>query len=1082
MLLAQAQSGTIVGTVADPAGAVVPGAQVTLRNEATGFQRVVETNASGDFVAYSIPTGAYTLAVEADGFQRLERSGVRLSAAATVEVPLELSLGNVTETVEVSGAAPLLETQDATVSNLVENEEIIDLPLNGRSFTQLVKLAPGAGTGSSGNLNDSVYAMRAPANITVNGSSAQNNSYLIDGIYNRMLWLNTLVIVPTIDAVQEFRVMTSNFNAEYGASAGAITVVQTKSGTNAIHGSLYEFLRNDALDANTFFSNRAGVDKPSFRRNEFGGSVGGPIVKDKLFYFGDYQGLRIRQPRPFTATIPTLAQRQWVQTGDFSGLAQTVHDPLNVVNGRRQAFPDNRIPVSRLDEPSVTLIGLLPTPNLGANQYVSNPKLSQDTDQFDARVDWNMGADDRLFVKYSFDDTVLDTPGTIPAPANSPIELGPWLSAQGGANSGTITPLRNQSFTIGYTNPLSPTTIFESHFGVVRWNQQITQAGSEFNSADQVGIPGINNVAQSGGLPGLNIAGGFSSIGHNTTFPEDSQSYSYQYDGNLTTIRGGHTIKLGAQFLNHTFDGFSAFPVRGNFGYNGQFTRQIGAGGSQTALADFALGAYDSLSRSILTGGGFRMRFWQFNWFAEDTWRVNNRLTLNLGVRYEIQAPPYDADDEWANFDVDAQRVIVANADGQNRALRSTDTNNLGPRVGLAYKINDKTIFRSGFGMSFVEPGQGGGQLYKNPPFFFAQQIVTDQNGVPERLTSDGVPAAVPPDLSDPRTIRGGLNAWDQNLELAQMLTWSGGIQRELGLDTLLDVSYVGTKGNRLIHTYNLNQTRPGPGAQALRRPYGSVLPNVTDINLRSNAFNSSYHSLQTKLRKRIGHGLTYQLSYTYSKFLSKGGNINGGGNGPPQDALCLDCEWGPAPDDVRHRAILSHLYQLPFGKGRKMAPGGVLGALVNDWDVTGIWTFETGRHFTPVMAASTSNSAGGSAQRPNLVGDPVLDPGERTIDRWFDTGLDSSGAPFLTPAQFTFGNTGRGILDGPGTFNVDLGIHRNFPVGEKFNINFRWEMFNAFNRANFNEPNAQIGGVNAGRVLGTGPARVMQAGLKLEF
>jgi hypothetical protein len=461
---------------------------------------------------------------------------------------------------------------------------------------------------------------------------------------------------------------------------------------------------------------------------------------------------------------------------------------------------------------------------------------------------------------------------------------------------------------------------------------------------------------------------------------------------------------------------------------------------------------------------------------------VNNRLTLNLGVRYEIQAPPFDADDEWANFDVDNQRVIVANADGQNRALRSTDTNNFGPRVGLAYKINDKTIFRSGFGMSFVEPGQGGGQLYKNPPFFFAQQIVTDQNGVPNRLTSDGVPAAVPPDLSDPRSITGGLNAWDQNLELAQMLTWSGGIQRELGLDTLLDVSYVGTKGNRLIHTYNLNQTRPGPGAQSLRRPYGGVLPNVTDINLRSNAFNSAYHSLQTKLRKRIGHGLTYQLSYTYSKFLSKGGNINGGGNGPPQNALCLDCEWGPAPDDVRHRAIISHLYQLPFGKGRKTAPGGVLGALVNDWDLTGIWTFETGRHFTPVMAASTSNSAGGSAQRPNLVGNPVLDPGERTIDRWFDTSLDSSGAPFLTPAQFTFGNTGRGILDGPGTFNVDLGVHRNFPFGERFNINFRWEMFNAFNRVNFNEPNAQIGGVNAGRVLGTGAARVMQFGLKLEF
>lgn len=1082
-LLGQAQSGTIVGTVTDPAGAAVPSANITLRNENTGFQRSVVTNTAGAYVAYSVPTGPYTITVEASGFQKLERRGVRLTAADTVTADLRLVLGSVSEKIEVTSAAPLLQTQSSAVSNLVENREIIDLPLNGRSFTQLIRLAPGAGTGSSGNLESSVYAMRAPANITVNGSTAQNNTYMIDGLLNRMLWLNTLVIVPTIDSIQEFRVMTSNYGAEYGASAGAVTVVQTKSGSNDLHGSAYEFLRNDRLDANTFFNNRGGLPKPSFRRNEFGFSVGGPIRHDKLFFFGDYQGLRVREPRPFTATVPGLAQRQWIRTGDFSGLGTPIYNPFSAAaDGRRAPFPDNRIPANMLDRAAVTLMDLLPAPNVGANQFRSNPRLSQRTDQFDVRVDYNLGADDRLFVKYSYDDTTLDTPGTMPAPANSSVPLGRWLSAQGGANSGTITPLRNQAVVLGYTNPLGASTIFEGHAGVVRWNQNIMQDGSELNSADALGIPGVNTNDKSGGLPGLAVAGGFSTIGHGTTFPEDSQTTSFQYDGNLTLIRGNHTVKFGAQYLRHSFNGFSAFPVRGTLNYNGQYTRQINTGGAQTALADFALGAMSGLTRSILTGGSFGMRFWQTGLFVEDSWRVNSRLTLNLGIRHELQAPPYDVHDEWANFDPGTGRLLLAGRDGASRTLRELDRDNLSPRAGLAWRITEKTVFRAGLGISYVEPGQGGGQLYKNPPFFFGQEIATDQNAPPVRLTSQGIPTPVPPDVSDPRTLTGNLNAWDMNLQEAQTISWSAGFQREIGFNTMLDLAYVGTKGNRLMSSYNINQSFPGPGAQGPRRPYFPTNPRLSNINYRTNAVNSRYHSLQTKVVKRYSQGLVFNLAYAYSKYLSNGGNINGGGNGPPQDARCIRCEWGPSPDDVRHRAILNHVWELPFGKGRRYAGEGVLGHIIGNWDLTGIWSMETGRHFTPVMASSTSNSAGGSAQRPNRVGAGVLQPDQRTIDRWFDVGLDQPGAPWQTPPQFTFGNAGRGILDGPGRFNVDLGIHRNFPVSERFNINFRWEMFNAFNRVSFDEPNAQIGGVNSGRVLGTAPARIMQLGMKLEF
>jgi hypothetical protein len=390
----QALSGTIVGTVTDQTGAVIPGANVRLVNEGTQFTRTVVTNANGQYVAYSAPTGGYTITVEHAGFQKLVRTGIRLTAADTLTVDLTLTLGSVEQTVEVTAETPLLQSQTAAVSSLVSNQQILEMPMNGRTFTSLLKLSPGASTGSSGNLTNSPYAMRGDVNISVNGSSAQNNSYLIDGMVNRNLWLSTLIIVPTVDSIQEVRMLTSNYSAEYGAAAGAVTIVQSKSGTNKFHGSAYEFLRNDKLDANTFFNNRSGVPKPAFRRNEFGATIGGPIRRDRTFFFGDYQGIRIRQPRTIVATVPTLAQRSWVTTGDFSTAGFTIYDPENVVGNQRQPFPGNRIPANRLDPAAVKMMSLLPAPTSSAatRNFVFNPTVQQRTDQFDVRLDQNLAA------------------------------------------------------------------------------------------------------------------------------------------------------------------------------------------------------------------------------------------------------------------------------------------------------------------------------------------------------------------------------------------------------------------------------------------------------------------------------------------------------------------------------------------------------------------------------------------------------------------------------------------------------------------------------------------------------------------
>src|SRR5262245_21079561 len=1074
----QALSGTIVGTVTDQTGAVIPGANVRLVNEGTQFTRTALTNASGQYVAYSVPTGGYTITVEHAGFQKLVRTGIRLTAADTLTVDLPLTLGSVEQTVQVTSETPLLQSQTAAVSSLVTNQQMLEMPMNGRTFTSLLKLSPGAYTGSSANLTNSPYAMRGDVNISVNGSSAQNNSFLIDGMVNRNLWLSTLIMVPTVDSIQEVRMLTSNYSAEYGAAAGAVTIVQTKSGTNKLHGSAYEFLRNDKLDANSFFNNRSGVAKPAFQRNEFGGTIGGPIWRDRTFFFGDYQGIRLRQPRTVVATIPTLAQRAMVTTGDFSNAGFTIYDPENVVGNQRQPFPGNRIPLNRLDQAAINMIALLPTPTSTAatRNFVFNPKVKQRTDQFDVRLDQNLGGSDRLFFKISYDDTNLIQPGSLPSPANAGIPISPFLSADG-ANSAITVPLKNWSVTLNYTKVLNARLVNEARMGVVRWNQNILPLGNEFKTADAIGIRGININDKSGGLPSMSITG-FQVLGDNSTYPENSQTASIQYEDIISMSLGSHTMKFGGMYIRHRFNGFSAFPTRGDFSFNGQFSRQIGTSTSATALSDFALGAASGITRNILVGT-FGMRNWTLAAFADDTWRVTNRLTWNYGVRYELFAPPYEVHDRWANFRVDTARLEIAGKDGASRRLRNLDKNNFAPRMGIAYMLTEdrKTVLRAGGGFSFVEAGQGGGQLYKNLPFFYSQVLTSDQNAPPPYRLSDGIPAPVPPNQNDIGALSSGSpNAWDYNLKATKVMQWSIGVQRELITNLLMDVSYVGTRTIGLIGNLNLNQSTPGAGAQGPRRPFFSTNPNLTNVSYRTNYGDAKYHSLQTRMEKRAANGLTLSLAYTWSHYTSDGANINGGGNGPPQDIRCIRCEWGNMPEDRRHVFVLNHVYELPFGPGRQWLNKGVLGHVVGNWNLSGIWSLASGEHFTTTLASAVSNSAGGGGDRPNRIRDGNLEKSERTIDRWFDVGA------FVAPAQFTFGNAGRGILIAPGNYNVDLGVHRNFHFTEQWRMSLRWEMFNAFNRANFGTPNSAIGNANAGQISTTAPARIMQLALKLSF
>jgi len=421
----------------------------------------------------------------------------------------------------------------------------------------------------------------------------------------------------------------------------------------------------------------------------------------------------------------------------------------------------------------------------------------------------------------------------------------------------------------------------------------------------------------------------------------------------------------------------------------------------------------------------------------------------------------------------------VAGVNGNGRRLVNFDTNNFQPRIGLAYTLTSdrKTVLRGGFGTSYVIPGQGGGQLYKNPPFFANQAITTDVNGAPPVTITDGLP--VPPmiPVTDTAALSSGSpNVWDQNLKATKILQMSIGIQRQLVPNVMLSTSYVRTRTLGLLDNLNINQSVPGPGPQNPRRPYYDINPNLVNITVRGNHGDSTYNALQVQLQKRFSQGLTFNVSYAWSKYLSDGGNVNGGGNFPPQDARCLTCMWGPTPDDRAQVLVINHTYELPFGTGRQFLHSGILGAVLGNWDVNGIWTIMSGVHFSPTLGTNVSNSAGGGAQRPDRVCNGNLGAGDRSASHFFDTGC------FVAPAQFQFGNSGSGILVGPGDFNVDLGIHRIFPIGERFRVVYRAEMFNAFNHANFGLPNSTIGTASAGVISSASTGRIIQMALKLGF
>jgi hypothetical protein len=766
-----------------------------------------------------------------------------------------------------------------------------------------------------------------------------------------------------------------------------------------------------------------------------------------------------------------------VKTGDFSGLPTQIYDATTSVPGPnntvlRVPFAGNLIPASRLDPGAIKLIGLLPAPNSpGATRnYTFVDTTAQRTDQFDVRGDQNFGSADRLFAKFSYDNSRRLTPGSIPAPSG--ISMGPYLTG------GAVTTFKNWATGLSFTKVIGANIVNETRVGAVRWNFGNVPTDTPFAPAAALGIPGINITDNAGGLPGYTISGGgFATIGDSSTFPEFSRTITYQYEDVLTIVKGSHTLKFGARYLRHDFNGYSAFPTRGTYDFNGQFTRQVGTTIATTSLADFALGAADSINRGYLPGV-FGIRFFGFAGFAEDSWRINNRLTVNYGLRYEIQGSPYEVHNRWANFNVVTGKLMPANVDGNGRSVRNLDLNNLGPRLGIAYQFDQKTVIRTGFGISYTEQFDGGTQLYKNLPFLVTQRYTYDVNGAPGLRIQDGLPFPVAPALTDPAVNGGNPVAFPLNFQTPKVMQWSFGVQREILPDLVIETSYVGTRGLELMAKVNTNQPYPGAGPRGPRAPLYPVNPFVGDLIYHDNWGGSKYHSLQVRVQTRARHGLTTGLAYTYSHNLINTGENQGANSA--QDARNLQAEWGNGPNDRRHVLVINHVYELPFGNGRAVASHGWISHLVGNWNISGVWGMMSGLPFTPRDATNVSNAQdtcnGCPNERPNRLRDGNLPVGQRTIDHWFDS------SAFVIQPQFTFGNAANNILIGPGYFNVDAGIHRNFDITERWKAVFRWEMFNAFNHSNFSNPNASIGAATAGQISSTLPARSQQVALKFTF
>ena len=1077
--LAQVDRGTISGTASDPTGGVIPGAQISVENVNTGVTFNTTASAAGEYVAPNLIPGAYSVVATAPGFSSLVQTGIELHAGQRLVVNLALNIGEVTEQVEVTAEVPLLASESSTVSTLISRRDVAELPLNGRSVFQLAPLTAGVTSGIvtiNANNIDIPDNARAKQGLSVNGQSQASNTYILDGVYNNQINQGLIAILPPLEAIQEFTVETSNFSAEIGRGGGVINVT-LKSGTNQFHGNIFQFMRNSVLDARNFFDRTEGGRLPNFVQNQFGGSIGGPIVKNKTFFFADYQGFRQRQGQSFVTTIPSAPLRG----GNFQGTARPIHDPgtYNSQNNTRQLFPNMQIPSSMFDNASLNILKFIPgsnDPNLetlvnGENFFFSGASRKNDQDSYDIKVDHIFDQQNSLHVRWSYGDSFTVLPGAFTdLPEFAPSVGGALGSGGAGFLNGLVdNPAR--SLGIQYIHTFNPTTINEFRAAYVRAGSDAVQLGAGNQFADQLGIPNINVTENNDGFPGIGISG-YGRLGDSPFFPLIELENIYQILDNITFIRGSHTIKVGvdAKRVQRGFTQILGDPA-GSFSFGTGFTSDPNSpADTGNSFADFMLGI-PSRGSIIQNSGLAGLRSQELSGYFQDIWKVTPKFTLNYGVRFEVLTPQHEMYDRQSNFDRGTGLVILPGQGGTHsafsgRAQARTDAMNIAPRFGMAYKLSDKTVIRASYGIFYLAQGQVGFQLTLNPPFVGGVNYTnTATPQIINRRLSDGLPATDPfIPIDNPF---GNLNALDPDNPTGYTQQWMFSLQHQLTPGILFDMTYLGNSAYHLTDLWNPHQAVLGNGPVEPRRPFFSTIPNVTGIRLLENRGNSNYNALQTSLTKRFSRGISFMANYTWGHTI--GFSSGPFGNAGHQDNTNLALDYSNAPTDVRHRAVFSWTYEVPFKSDNAFANG-----VIGNWQIGGVTTLQKGSPYT----------VSGGAGRPDRICDGRLS--NPTVERWFDASCFPLPTPVSDPVFggvfIPYGNAAPNVLPGPGIANFDLSLFKKFPIGEQRVLEFRIEFFNALNHSQFFNPSSAVNTGTTGRVLNARDSRQIQVVGKFSF
>ena len=1051
---AQVDRATLTGTVKDQLGAVIAGASLAVTHGGTNVTTRVKTTNDGVYLAPNLIPGTYTVQAEAQGFGTQSRA-VILEVGQRARIDFTLTVGGLSEAVTVADATRLLDTTQAAVGTVLDQNAVSKLPLAIRNWDDLLAMVPGV-QGDRYSEEGGATANGRTGGVNVHGNRSLQNNFLLDGVDNNSISTNvqelsTQVSRPSIDSIEEFKVVTSPYSAEYGRSPGAAISVTTKSGTNAFRGAAYDYYRDDRFDSNSYFNEdyrteRGLAPNPKFAndQNQFGASLGGPIVKDKAFFFADYEGTRITKGVTRIINTPTLDQRAGIFTSP-------VRDPLT-----GQPFPGNVIPASRIDPVAKAIFDLMPAPNTpGANNYTRpDAQVTDDADRFLGRVDLRLSGSDNIFARYIYTTRQRVLPGYLGG-----IIDGTSSSALGDQS------MKSHGLVMGWTKILGPSLVNEFRFSFIKADSDLTQLPFGQDPPAAAKVPGVpEDPLFSGGVTGMLIDGFFGSvskIGSPNFAPKFQHTRQYEFLNTLSWLKGDHQFKFGIDILAPMKNEYMDVPgMRGDLRFRNTFTGN--------AVGDFLLGyVSDSL---LTTPYVVDQRHWATSFFVQDDWKLSAKLSLNLGLRYDFITPALEAENRQANFDPSTGTLVNAK-DGSlaDRGLVEPDKNNFAPRVGIVYQVSDSMVVRGGYGIFYnlfdrigsedqIALNPGNGLISLSPP------TATVASG-PHFLLRNGFPAG----YLDPSRIdisRAVIRGADRDSPKATMHQFGVGAQKIFANVWVVSLDLVVTEGRNLANLINLNQPTAGTLDANGPRPYPGV---GATIQWREQKASSSYKGMDLAFQRRFSKGFSFGLAYTLSECRDNSAEhlTTGGSPSRSQNSRDLDAWEGPCGYDNRHRFGGNFVYELPFAKGSS----GATRALLGDWLVSGIYAVRSGRPFT---VTQTSNNVGQyHTGLPNRTGSGE---GPQTVDKWFDT------SAFTAVPSGTFGNAGRNILRGPGWQSLDLSLQKRLNAG-RASLTLRWDVFNVFNTVNLGIPNADITSSAVGTISQlSGDPRLMQFSARVQF